>query len=63
MDDRHDLYTATEHYWIRFHNGTHQVRRATPEWEEDNETVFEGHYEDCISFLKEKETADLESRF
>ena len=60
---RCDLYTATDHYWIRFYNGTCQVRKATPEWETDNETVFEGKYEDCVAFIKELEIADLESRF
>lgn len=60
---RHDRFTTHDHYWIRFYNGTHQVRRATPDWEEDNETVFEGHYEDCVNFIDELVIADLESGF
>lgn len=63
MNFRNDTFTLTEHYWIRFYNGTHQVRKATPDWEEDNETVFEGAYEQCVAFLKEIEIADLESRY
>lgn len=60
---RHDVFTMTEHYWIRWWHGTFQVRRATPDWEEDNETVFEGHYEDCVAYIEEIRVADLESRF
>ena len=63
MNFRNDLFTANEHYWIRFHNGTHQVRKATPDWEDDHETVYEGHYDECLAFLRELEIADLESRF
>lgn len=61
MDIRHDTYTATNHYWIRFHNGTHEVRRATPDWEEDNETVFTGHYEDCVKYIDDLYVEHLES--
>lgn len=62
---RHDRFTYNpyNHYWIRFYNGTHQVRRATPEWVEDNETVFEGTYEECVHYIDELVIADLESRF
>jgi hypothetical protein len=58
---RHDRFTTYHHYCIRFFNGTHQVRRDTPEWEEDNETVFEGHYEDCVKFIDRLVAEDLES--
>lgn len=40
MDFRMDTYIGNEHYWIRFKNGTHEVRRATPDDCPDNETVF-----------------------
>lgn len=49
---RHDTLTlANEHYWIRFHNGTHEVRHETPSYEDDNETVFTGTYEECVQFI------------
>lgn len=60
---RHDRFTTHNHYWIRYYNGTHQVRKATPEWEEDNETVFEGRYEDCAAFIDELVIKDLENQF
>lgn len=52
MQARHDTYTGGEHYWIRFHNGTHEVRRETLPSEPDNETVFTGKYTECVEFLK-----------
>jgi hypothetical protein len=61
---RYDTYIGPHHYWIRFHNGTSEVR----ETEYDNEhdaitTVFVGHYEDCVKFIKNKEIEYLESLF
>lgn len=47
---RNDTYTGGEHYRIRFHNGTHEVRREGVE-DEENETVFRGSYDSCMQFL------------
>ena len=60
---RHDRFTTYDHYWIRFYNGTHQVRRATEEDAPDNETVFEGTYEACVKYIDELVIADLENKF
>lgn len=49
---RYDTYTGGEHYWIRFYNGIHEVRRETSDCCDDNETVFAGHYEKCIEYLE-----------
>ena len=52
MDFRHDTLTqSNEHYWIRFHNGTHEVRHETDPYEDDNETVFTGTYEECVKWI------------
>lgn len=52
MDFRHDTLTmSNEHYCIRFHNGTHEVRHETPSSELDNETVFSGTYADCVHWI------------
>ena len=62
---RHDRYIGYHHYWIRFFNGTHEVRRS----EEVNydeyeiETVYTGHYEDCVNFINEREIEYEEDRF
>lgn len=53
LNFRHDTYTGGEHYWIRFNNGTHEVRRETPDFCNDNETVFRGHYDDCVAWLQQ----------
>lgn len=50
---RHDTYTGGEHYWIRFHNGTHELRKETYPNDEDNETVFTGSYESCLAKLQQ----------
>ena len=63
MDFRMDTYIGNEHYWIRFKNGTHEVRHATSEDCPDNETVFTGHYEKCVEWIKEAVNADLENRW
>lgn len=60
----YDRYIGCLHYWIRYYNGTHEVR----ETETDNEldeirTVFRGHYEDCIKYINEKEIDYMESLF
>ena len=57
---RHDTYTGGEHYWIRFHNGTHEVRRETYDCCPDNETVFRGHYEDCVKWLENEVASNYE---
>lgn len=48
---RNDTYTGGNHFWIRFHNGQHEVRMETPDYCDDNETVFVGHYEDCVKYI------------
>ena len=60
MDFRMDTYIGNEHYWIRFKNGTHEVRHATSEDCPDNETVFTGHYEQCAEWIKEAVNAEEE---
>ena len=57
---RNDTYTGGEHYWIRFWNGIHEVRRETPDCCDDNETVFRGHYEDCIKWLNAKKVENVD---
>lgn len=63
MDFRMDTYIGYEHYWIRFNNGTHEVRHATTEDCPDNETVFTGHYEQCVEWIKETVNAYLDERW
>lgn len=60
---RYDRYIGNCHYWIRFHNGTHEVRYAEPINYDDFEiyTAFKGHYEDCVKFIDECEAEYLES--
>lgn len=62
MTIRNDIYTGGEHYWIRFRNGTHEVRRETGPSFPDNETVFTGRYEQCIDYLNRllEENADYD---
>lgn len=52
MNFRHDTYTGGEHYWIEYKDGTHVVRRETPDCYDDNETVFTGHYEQCVEWIE-----------
>lgn len=54
---RNDTWIDGVNYWIRFHNGTHEVRRETPDCMDDNETVFTGKYEDCVEWLKQAEAS------
>ena len=62
---RYDRYIGYHHYWIRFYNGTHEVRRS----EEVNydeyeiETVYAGHYEDCVNYINKREIEYQESLF
>lgn len=61
---RYDRYVGPHHYWIRFYNGTHEVR----ETETDNEfdpitTVFRGHYEECVQFIDDRDIEYMESLF
>jgi hypothetical protein len=61
---RHDRYVGPYHYWIRFYNGTHEVR----ETETDNEfdpitTVYRGHYEECVKYIDNREVEYMESLF
>lgn len=53
MNTTNHTFTGGEHYWIRWHNGTYEVRREIPYEDEDHETVFKGHYNSCLNFLKE----------
>jgi hypothetical protein len=66
MNFRNDTYIGTYHYWIRFYNGTHEVRRAEPDNPKNDEdieieTVFTGHYEDCVKYIRDIEIEYLES--
>lgn len=63
MDFRMDTYIGNEHYWIRFNNGTHEVRHETPDDCPDNETVFTGRYEKCVEWIKEAVNAYLDERW
>ena len=60
---RNDTYIGGEHYWIRFHNGTHEVRRETYPCEPDNETVFTGSFEHCLAWLLKAEEAYNDSLY
>ena len=60
MSIRNDTYIGGEHYWIRFHMGTHEVRRETYSSEPDNETVYSGSFEACLAWLRRAE-AEYES--
>lgn len=53
-------YTGGEHYWIRYHEGTHEVRRETCPYEDDNETVFTGAYEECVEHLHQIIESNIE---
>lgn len=57
---RNDTYTGGEHYWIRFRNGTHEVRRETGPSYPDNETMFTGSYEQCCGWLQKQMEANVE---
>lgn len=58
---RNDTYTGGEHYWIRFHNGTHEVRKADPDLEDlEIETVFTGHYEKCVQYIEDQVVANAD---
>lgn len=61
---RYDRFAGPIHYWIRFNNGTCEVREA----EADNDfdpirTVFRGHYEECIKFIDNQVIEYMESLF
>ena len=60
---RYDRYIGNTHYWIRFNNGTHEVRYAEPTGDDEFEiyTAFKGHYEDCVKFIDDEEVLYLES--
>lgn len=60
---RNDTYIGCEHYWIRFHNGAHEVRRETPSHEPDNETVYTGSFEECLAWLRQQEGTYLLSLY
>ena len=63
MTFRNDTYIGNNHYWIRFHNGTHEVRKGCEVNYDDVEitTVFSGHYEKCVEFIRDIEVEYLES--
>ncbi len=64
MNFRHDRYIGCVHYWIRFYNGTSEVRAIETDNENDEiETVFTGHYEDCVKYINEQEINYLESLY
>ena len=60
---RYDRYIGNCHYWIRFNNGTHEVRYAEPISYDDFEiyTAFKGSYEDCVKFIDDEEIIWRES--
>lgn len=60
MNFRHDTYTGGEHYWIRYREGRHEVRRETPECYDDHETVFVGSYEAALKYLEELRAANAD---
>lgn len=51
---RETHYIGCDTYTIRFYNGTHRVER-------NGELVFEGWYEKCRAFVKDREVEELES--
>lgn len=58
--NRNDTYCGCEHYWFVWENGTGYVYR---EGFEDNEIVYQGHYEDCMEYMETMRIAYEESRF
>lgn len=60
MRNRNDTYTGGEHYWIRYYNGRHEVRRETPAGYDDNETVFTGTYKQCLERLHKIQEDNVE---
>ena len=62
---RHDRYIGYNHLWIRWYNGTHEVRSCEDDHSEDPEiiTVFKGRYEDCVKYINDQEIAYLESLY
>ena len=55
-------WIAGEEYWIRYHKGTYEVRRETPDCYPDNETLFTGPYDKCYKYLKNLEIKAEEAR-
>ena len=39
---RKDTYTGGEHYYILFKEGRHAVMRETPDFESENEVIYQG---------------------
>ena len=62
MSFRNDTFIGAHHYWIRFYNGTHEVRcvESGNEYAEI-ESIFTGHYEKCVEYIREEEIKYLES--
>lgn len=54
---RNDTYTGGNHFWIRVHNGTCEVRK---EGYEENETVFTGNYKACLSYLEDERARNVD---
>lgn len=59
---RYDRYIGCHHYWIRFFEGTHEVRvTETDNEDEPITTVFRGHYDECTKYIDEREIEYQES--
>ena len=59
---RYDRYIGCHHYWIRFFEGTHEVRvTETDNEDEPITTVFRGHYDKCTKYIDEREIEYQES--
>ena len=48
---RKDTYTGGEHYYIIFKDGTHAVMRETPDFDPENETIYQGAYNECSRYI------------
>lgn len=61
----YEAYTCFEHLYVIYKDGTFVVRSVTNTNDPDVRpySVFTGHLEDCINFVKEEEIKDLERRF
>ena len=56
-------FTQFGSYWVRYHNGTFEVRYREDYADAETKTLFTGHLDECINYVKEIEIADLESKF
>ena len=47
-----ETYTGGEHFWVRWHCGRYEIRRETPSYRKDNETIYTGSLPECFNELR-----------